>query len=272
MSTNRPRASLSDTGINSSLERYSNQDFSAKSRGARLLGFSAAAAGGLLAGSQAEADIQYSGIVNTSVAEAGNLPVNVDFAGDTAGVDNELTLFNSGNTTQTARGFVIGQFTTAGQGFDFMATTSPGIGGVYRGATSMGDASAGQTNFSAGTAGWMGLAFNNAVSTDPWGVFANQSVPQVGIFGFRFDGVTGGGGTGQMFGWMKVELEWQDTNGNTTPGPGDTMNMTLISWAYNDIAGAPIHFGQVPEPSSLGALGLLALGAAGVRRRRKHTD
>jgi LPXTG-motif cell wall-anchored protein len=47
----------------------------------------------------------------------------------------------------------------------------------------------------------------------------------------------------------------------------------LIAWAYNDVAGAPINAGQTttPEPSTA-ALGLLALGAAGILALRKRRN
>ena len=69
-------------------------------------------------------------------------------------------------------------------------------------------------------------------------------------------------GARYMNGWAKIKIE--KNNGNPT-------SLTVQSWAYED-NGDPI-FAPVPEASELGlGLGLLALGAAGVRRHRKLKD
>jgi hypothetical protein len=72
-------------------------------------------------------------------------------------------------------------------------------------------------------------------------------------------------------GWLKLKI--QDLNGDGYPD-----SMTLLGYAYNDVAGASILAGDTgasanttPEPSTAGML-LLALGAAGVtalKRSRK---
>ncbi len=81
---------------------------------------------------------------------------------------------------------------------------------------------------------------------------------QSGYFGFSFD-LEGSGDT--VYGWGQVERI-------------DESNGRLLGWAYED-SGDPIHVGdtgaapRIPVPS---ALGLAALGAAGVlsiRRRKK---
>ncbi len=86
---------------------------------------------------------------------------------------------------------------------------------------------------------------------------------QTGFIGLKFDaGVNGGG-----WGWIRVEPE--------AGADGVPDALEVVDWAYND-AGGGITAGQtvgpsVPEPS---ALGLLALGSAGVlawRRRRNET-
>jgi hypothetical protein len=75
-------------------------------------------------------------------------------------------------------------------------------------------------------------------------------------------------GNGDL-GWMKIAVE-----GNFLGFPN---SVAILSWAYNDVPGAPILTGETsnttantPEPSSL-ALALLATGAVGVLayRRRK---
>jgi hypothetical protein len=62
-------------------------------------------------------------------------------------------------------------------------------------------------------------------------------------------------------GWLKVQV-------NDSGSPGYPNEITLVSWAYNNVPGGSIFAGQtgnasVPEPSSL-ALGLLAAGSVGL--------
>lgn len=80
--------------------------------------------------------------------------------------------------------------------------------------------------------------------------------------GFRFeiDGAL-------HYGWVDMELAGQDAF-----GPGTAAFVRIEDWAYNDVAGAPINAGQIPEPGTA-AVGLsaLALGAAGLRRLRKRS-
>jgi hypothetical protein len=85
-------------------------------------------------------------------------------------------------------------------------------------------------------------------------------------------GVTGFAGfvlNGNEDGWIK--LKWEFVSGK--------VELTVISWAYNNTPGGTINAGQtggsvqtgsVPEPSSL-SLALLAAGAAGVLALRKRT-
>ncbi|WOO39811.1 hypothetical protein [Rubellicoccus peritrichatus] len=75
-----------------------------------------------------------------------------------------------------------------------------------------------------------------------------------GYIGFQFRpaGTT-------LYGWAEVIL---------TEG-GDTGTFEIVQWAYED-TGANIQTGAVPEPAAVATgLGVLALGAAGLRRWRK---
>jgi hypothetical protein len=96
------------------------------------------------------------------------------------------------------------------------------------------------------------------------------------ILDFREGGINGGywgGGAGYAairlsngdLGWMKIAVG--------TDFLGYPTSVAILSWAYNDVPGAPIVTGETantPEPNSL-ALALLATGAVGVLafRRRK---
>ena len=76
--------------------------------------------------------------------------------------------------------------------------------------------------------------------------------------GFRFDGDRATSGRQNFYGWASV----------TATNLGQTW--TIHEWAYEDVIGEAIAVGQiVPEPTSA-SLGLLALGAAGLRRWRKE--
>ncbi len=71
------------------------------------------------------------------------------------------------------------------------------------------------------------------------------------------------------YGWIRLELEDLSSAKDGPEGVSD--RITVVDWAYQSTADAPIQAGQtVPEPST-GALTLLATGAAGAltwRRRR----
>ena len=69
------------------------------------------------------------------------------------------------------------------------------------------------------------------------------------------------------FGWIQVHVSART--------PGNPSSLTIIDYAYDD-SGAHIRAGdtgiRVPEPATaaMAGLGLLAMGAAGVRRMRKR--
>ncbi len=80
--------------------------------------------------------------------------------------------------------------------------------------------------------------------------FYNFSLFDTGFIGFRFD-IAGS----QHYGWAELNFN------------GD--QLTITRWAYESVAGRSIDVGAIPEPSSLGLLGLGAAGVLAMRRRRK---
>lgn len=107
----------------------------------------------------------------------------------------------------------------------------------------------------------MWLAVDGQITHPKVDVYVGSAVSsflsgEMGYIGFSFDheGTT-------CYGWAEFTI----TSG------GDFGSVTIGDWAFED-SGAPIGVGStVPEPASAAAgLGLLALGAAGVRRWRKQ--
>ncbi|MEM0967173.1 MAG: hypothetical protein AAGJ81_13595 [Verrucomicrobiota bacterium] len=83
---------------------------------------------------------------------------------------------------------------------------------------------------------------------------------ETGYIGFQFDS----NGT-TVYGWAEVVL----TNTTVFNGNG---NFEVIEWAYQD-DGSAIRVGTIPEPANATVgLGLLALGAAGLRRWRRSRE
>ncbi len=78
-----------------------------------------------------------------------------------------------------------------------------------------------------------------------------------GHIGFQFNP----SGSLVLYGWAEVIL---------TPGAGDSGTFEIVQWAYESSGGGiTVRAGAVPEPASAASgLGLLALGAAGLRRSR----
>ncbi len=94
-------------------------------------------------------------------------------------------------------------------------------------------------------------------------LFSNRNGSQAGQFNPNGTGFIGFSLFSGELGWIKIKLE---NLGNKTT----TNSFTIVSWAYNDVAGGSILAGQtaVPEPGTM-AMGLLASGAAGVVALRR---
>ena len=91
-------------------------------------------------------------------------------------------------------------------------------------------------------------------------VAKSVSIPvgSTGYIGFRFDPETVGGAQ-TWYGWAQMSI------GNNVDTDG-----SVISWAYDD-SGAGIAAGAIPEPSSLAALAMGAVGLLTIRQRRART-
>jgi len=96
----------------------------------------------------------------------------------------------------------------------------------------------------------------NVAGSPPFAPGGNGSA--TGFVGIQFD-ISGA----IHYGWLEVIVSRES---------GRPTGLEVLSAAYETIAGADIQTGAIPEPASVGlGLGLLALGAAGVRRSRMRS-
>lgn len=174
---------------------------------------------------------------NVGVAEAGivhvpgaNIPVNADFYGVYLNVVTGAT----GLTTGTTPGWDINPFLGP-------AVFTPTGGGVLSTSTA-----GGAINLAPGTpigaAGIYDIGTANGLPAN-----AGQTI----LIGFRF--INEAAANQVQFGWANLRLP-------EVGAPG-----MIFSYAYDDM-GATINAGSIPTP---GALGLLAVGAAGLAGRRR---
>ena len=227
------------TEKNTNWKQYSETTRKAKSSSApKVIGFGAAAVGSLMTCGDLEADIIYSGPLNT-VITAGNT-LEFDFNSDALN-DVRLTVVGSSFNADGVNGAEI--FANPGtssyaQKFNFGDLIPDAAG-----------------SFGLGFMGW----YLGGIATNPWGALqagVNATGPVTGFMGFTFGGFNG---------WMELSLA-ADTL-------GIPVSITVKGWAY-DNTGAPIPAGAisaVPEPgtASIAGLAMLAAGAVGLRRRRE---
>lgn len=203
------------------------------------LGAAAAAVTGIGITEQADAAIVHSG------------PVNIAIPGTTQGVYlNVVTGFTQ--TSGSFAGYDINpyQSSATGPAMSFFTSATANASTANRGYVT---GQAGGTN----TAASLNLAFGDPIgptSTYNTGISAGTNYPAAGVnglLGFRFFNE---GAAQLQYGWARI------VRPTTSTGIG-----SITEYAYED-SGAAIGAGVVPEPASLG---LLAMGALGMIRRRK---
>jgi hypothetical protein len=212
-----------------------------KGRAKKLATMTAAAGAGLAMAPAADASIVYSGIRNVTLSATGytTATIGIDLDGASASIDVQLGVF--------------GLSATASYGYPYLTALSvPSLLAIRTatGATTLGVPFV--ANLSSGAQvgpGTTNFALGSTYAT--LGYFVGTT----GFAGVRFN-IAGQ----PHYSWLRISV---------TPN-GETI--TVIDWAYEDQANTGINAGAIPEPSSgsLTALGLLALGAHGVRHRRRR--
>jgi hypothetical protein len=209
------------------------------SRVNRVLGTAAtataAAAGVGMVGesSQAEAAIIHSGVVNLNIPTTVNgLYLNVlNGAINEPGTGTGTSVPGWDVNFWSSTGF--GLFSPVAPGGGAYVVTAPGFGANLALGAPISAASTFGSGISSNIAQWNLNGSNNLV-------------------GFRFQNEANANSI--HYGWARIEF-------------GSTItNRRLVEYAYENVAGASISAGAVPEPSSLG---LLAMGAVGLMARRR---
>ncbi|MEM7453653.1 MAG: PEP-CTERM sorting domain-containing protein [Planctomycetota bacterium] len=241
--------------IDGKIQEYGNQSSRpSKLSKAAMVGFGAAAAGGMFTAAQAEADIVYTQIGTTFNTSTGlglfqNSAVDID--GDSVaemvlGINAATTGGLAGDPAFVAfRGYWFG-----GAGGGLVA----GGGNVPSNIpASSGSFFSSQVTFTGGNF-WMGWNYaSNTTGTQVFNPLSLSSNAQSVVIG-------GVSSSGFNF-WLRMDL--------TNDAAGSPATMTIRDMAYDDDPAATfIKSGAIPEPAAAGLLAL-AGGAAAIRRRRK---
>lgn len=212
------------------MKKITNEKLSTTRRGLAysLAAGAAASAGGV--GSDAQAEIVWSGSYPINIYQGGFLNLDLDQYGASPDVKLKNYIFSGGNYIGATVNYAPGQLAISNSSFPF-----------YVSALEVGDL-IDSTTVGPSFYGSMAYANNpNAEFNNPSEAFVGLSFPS---------------GPNLFYGWIRVAVN------------RDLGTFMVQDWAYNNVSGAGIRAGQIPEPTTLG---MLAAGSAGLlaMRRRK---
>jgi hypothetical protein len=190
-----------------------------------------AATGAAGLASEAQAEIVYSGPYPINIYQGGFLNLDLDQYGASPDVKLKNYIFGGGNYMGATVNYAPGQLVLSNASFPFYVSALQG--GDLIDSTTVGPSFYGS------------MAYGN----NPNSEFNNITDAYVGL---SFPS-----GPNVFYGWIRVDLD---------RSAGKFM---VKDWAYNNVSGAGIRAGQIPEPTTLG---MLAAGSAGLlmMRRRKQ--
>lgn len=223
----------------------------------KLAAYSLGIGGSTFIATCADADIIFTNF-SGSATEGNNLDLDIDGDGNADFTISVNQIGPNGYATNT--NFVGIYGATAGAGAAVGSDILP-FAGLILGANNLGFGAtiSGQTNFYNGNGGFQ-AAYTAYNTGNSYGQFGTATPG--GYVGIQFSDST----NTQRFGWIRIDITGSATGG--AGGLGDvTVNVNGFAYAVD----MSITAGQtaIPEPAAATALGLLALGAVGVRRRRK---
>ena len=231
------------------------------------LGYGAASAA-MVIGSAAEAAVMFSTdpIIGTTLTRSvnGTVSTGLDIDGDSVddfNVGIESVAFTTVTTVTT------GTITLRGAGASAFVSgngTKSQIGSRNYGNSSFVEFDSGDDGASVASA-FSGFAVSGTVTTSSFGVDASSGTTVVGV---KFDV-----SSVSHFGWIRLGLTVDDGPHGVFQFP---TTLTILQAGWEDVAGAPAHVSEntatasAPGTAALLGLGLLALGASGVRRFRRE--